>query len=283
MIQDLNAVNVSGFKQIVDNVWRVTINGNRYAIKAEKQIPHAHSSDPNATYSGKWNNMAWACELFSKVMADSSVPVAARALYRGEAAPMYIELPGASSLGSSDEWASRLFQIADWCDGVQSFMDAKQDAAMKKKLAKVLEKKEAMQELGKGMAVDLFLGNRDRFSLTLDPEFGDDWFLNVDNFFFLPDKGKIVFMDFWDPNSNLNYRTRFNNDDSYLGQYLKTKSGRENLADRLLGLMSRRLELDISNRKYLISGFELGQRALGKALASSESSAVRSRMSACGI
>ena len=90
-------------------------------------------------------------------------------------------------------------------------------------------------------------------------------------------------MDFWDPNSNLNYRTRFNNDDSYLGQYLKTKSGRENLADRLLGLMSRRLELDISNRKYLISGFELGQRALGKALASSESSAVRSRMSACGI
>ena len=104
---------------------------------------------------------------------------------------MYIELPGASSLGSSDEWASRLFQIAGLVRRGAVLYGRKAGCGYEEEAGQSLGKKEAMQELGKGMAVDLFLGNRDRFSLTLDPEFGDDWFLNVDNFFLTRQRARL--------------------------------------------------------------------------------------------
>ena len=150
MIQDLNAVNVSGFKQIVDNVWRVTINGNRYAIKSRET--NSSRTLIRSKCHIQWEMEQYGLGLRAVQQGHGGLQCSwspHRALYRGEAAPMYIELPGASSLGSSDEWASRLFQIADWCDGVQSFMDAKQDAAMKKKLAKVLERKKPCKSWGR--------------------------------------------------------------------------------------------------------------------------------------
>lgn len=271
-------------RQVAQNVWKLEVkftnpgktqeSEGTFVVKAEKKSFKQKASDPAQSFSSRWNDMAWAIEVFTKAMQDSPRPVWARALSSGESAVLYDELDGASSSWRREEWAETPVQVVDWVDEVADFWSAK-DGMKQQALSRILGTKEGARELGKGLAVDLFLGNGDRMA----PD-NETVFVNFDNFFF--QGNQIIYMDFWDPNSVYNFRTTFDADDNYLGSLLKKKAGLQMIARTLADKISGKLGI-VTKADHIAAGLELGKRAIAKACGDTRTSAVRSRLLACGI
>lgn len=285
MIDTVIQAPTSGIRALAQNVWKATIAGRDYAIKAEKKT-FVHNLPPTNrnSFRNRWNDLAWAIEVFVAAMADSGLPVWARALTPAEGHYLYNLLPQASTYWNADEWGQTPLQIVDYVHNLRDFGKAAEDGAQgqqaRQTLSQILEHKEPLRDLGRGVAVDVWLGNEDRIAAD-----HNGYYVNFDNFFYNNgDRRRTVFYtDFWDPNSANNSCATFSPSDTYLGGMLRSSRTRRELVAVLLTEMQRKLGITVSDPGQIEKGMQIGMQALAKYMAKTSSPPIARRLSYCGI
>jgi hypothetical protein len=186
---------------------------------------------------------------------------------------------------TEEQWDQTLLQITDWCSDVSDFGSVTEDQTKKATLVSLLKRKEELRELGKGLAVDIFLGNRDRMSIDRFDSKGEPiYYVNFDNFFFTTrGRGQILYMDFWDPNSEDNFRKTFAPTDTYMGGVLKREKDMLKLAAKLAAAVEKKLKFEIEDPKQIAKGLEIGKQAIWKVCRNRSGTAITSRLRHCGI
>jgi len=208
------------------------------------------------------------------------------------------KLPGDLTLPA--DRPSRIVSISDWVPALSCFTDclkpdkAKVMIALRSLLGGMGSKGDpvSLRILGRGLALDLILGNTDRMMCT--PQDPKTFLVNLDNFFLhTPASGpsSILYIDFWDPNSEYNSKHCFPPDiqpdeasSIYLGPLLSKDAGRRTLIGALKSELSSKLNINTINENAIAEGMKSATADLGKYLKKDKANPhIKRRVEACGI
>lgn len=304
MIDNITTAGLSNFKQIAGNVWQVTAAGQLYGIKIEKKSFTSGSKGgmPPSPQSrnaleNRLTDLKWANELFMEICKGDRVHPWSRAIRGEEMNFLWGKLPGDLTLPV--ERPTRIASISDWVSDLSCFSDCLKSDKAKEMLAlrSLLGgggkgDPISLRILGRGLALDLFLGNTDRLMCT--PQDSKNFLVNLDNFFLQTPSGpnSILYIDFWDPNSEYNSKHCFppadiQQDEAsslYLGSLLSKDSGRRTLIGALKSRISKVLNINSINENAIADGMKSALADLGKYLKKDQANPhIKRRLEACGI
>jgi len=307
MINDITAAGLSNFQQKAAYVWQVTAGGQLYVVKLEKKpFPKSTGGMPDPNNRNTWENrltdLKWATELFLEICKNDRVHPWSRALTGNEVNFLWGKLPGDTTI--TQDRPKTLATISDWVSDLTCFADCLKPAkagaliSLRSLLGGMGGKGDqvSLHTLGRGFALDVFLGNSDR--IFCDPELPkgkvDSFVVNLDNFFLQTPKSgpnSIFYIDFWDPNSDYNskhsFLSSYNQEEvrnKYVGPLLSKDAGRRTLIGALKSELLKVLNINTINENAIADGMKSATADLGKYLKKDKINPhIKRRLDACGI
>jgi hypothetical protein len=287
-ISDVRQVIISSTKQLAQNVWKATVAGQHYAIKLEKKtfLRMAGHPDNRDGWEMRLTDLTWATNLFLEICKNDRLHPWSRPLGGEELAFVWGSLPGNNV--ARTQLPSTLATITDFVPDHVDFSKCDQGKSHVCLNALLTGKGDpvSLHTLGRGLAVDLFLGNNDRYAYESTD---GSIFVNLENFFLHVNPSgpnSIFYIDFWDPNSAYNSKNKFPTTigPEYLGSLLSNDQGRMRCAQAISTRLSKLLKIQNVNVKGIAEGLKSGAADLGKFLRKDKNHPhISRRLVACGI